>query len=87
MAIGHGDVLDTPVTTADVGLQRKGRERRGNMAENVNLSVARWPGGECVSVWANTAVYHMDRPAGIIFALFPVAPSSLYIVDVTEEYK
>ena len=45
MAIGHGDVLDTPVTTADVGLQRKGWERRGNKAENVNLSVTRRPEG------------------------------------------
>jgi len=47
MAIGHGDVLDTPVTTGDVGLQRKGwgRERRGNKAENVNLSETRRPEG------------------------------------------
>ena len=45
MAIGHGDILDIPVTSADVGLQRKGRERRGNKAENVNLSVTRRPEG------------------------------------------
>jgi len=29
MVIGHGDVLDIPVTTADVGLQRKGEGAEG----------------------------------------------------------
>ena len=45
MVIGHGDVLDIPVTTADVGLQRRRRERRGNKAGNVNLSVTLRPEG------------------------------------------
>ena len=69
--------------------EKFGGGRKGSKAENINLSESRRPEGvECVSVWAEDSGMSYGQTSWYCGRPFtPPLLSSLYIVDVTEDYK